>query len=111
VSKSWNDITGNNISDFDSFQYYVEQIHDTLGKLQSDIKEIEFVIDIKKSTLKNLQNYRKYKGIYKIYMTNSDKDKHFRNHETEIIIFEAAQTFLSTEYKNSPLPSENELSE
>jgi len=111
MSKSWTDITEYNISDPDTFQSYIESIHDKLGAIQSSIKEVESEISTKKVTLQNLQNYNKYNAIYRRYITSNDKDMFFRNHESEIIIFEAAQIFLSSGYKNSSLPSVNKLME
>ncbi len=109
MSKSWNDITKNNLTDLDSFNSYIEQIHDKLGRLQSELKVLENDIDTKKTVLKNIQNLNKYNAIYKNYLSAKDIDKFFRKHESEIIIYEAAQTYLSSQYKKSSPPTEDAL--
>ncbi|VDN49293.1 Relaxase/Mobilisation nuclease domain-containing protein [Petrocella atlantisensis] len=109
MSKSWNEINENNLTDIDSFNSYIEQVHDKLGMLQSEIKVLENDIDNKKTTLQNLQNQNKYHAIYKNYLSAKDRDKFFRDYETEIIIYEAADNYLSSTYKTTTFPQENLL--
>ncbi len=109
MSKSWNDLIENDLTDIDSFNSYIEQVHDKLGMLQSEIKELENDIASKKIVLQNLRNRDKYHAIYKNYLAAKDKDRFFRDHETEIIIYEAAENYLSSIYKTSTLPTEDLL--
>ena len=109
MSKSWNEINENNLTDIDSFNSYIEQVHDKLEMLQSEIKGLENDITSKKIVLQNLRNRNKYHAVYKNYLSTQNKDKFFRNHETEIIIYEAAETYLSSRYRKSAMPSEDTL--
>ncbi len=111
MSKSWNDISANNITDLDSFYNRVAVVYDELGKIQNQIKQIESEIQDVSDKIRNITTYKNYKSIYGKYQKTGDKDTFFRMHENKIILFEAAREKLDKPISNKFISSIPELKE
>lgn len=106
MSRSFNNMSVQNISDIDSFYAHVNQLHDELGQIQNDIKTREAEIQILAEQSKNIMTYKKYLPLYSGYKKAKDKDAYLRQFEREIILFEPARESLKQADINlSALPS------
>ena len=83
----------------------------TNEKLQNEekIKALEKSINYNKYRLKYLKIYRKYKPINEAYKKAVFQDRYFRNHESELLLFEEAAEELKKTEKSKTLPNAGKL--
>ena len=97
MARSWNEMTDNSITDIDTFNKYIANVHDVLGETQNELKGIELEIQTLDEKIKNINTYNKYRNIHTGYERSSDKDAYLHLNEREIILFDAAQESLRRE--------------
>ncbi len=105
MAKTWQTIDSNDIKDIKSLYSQVDVRHDQLMKIQGELKSLEVQIQDIADKIKNINTYKKYKSIFTSYQNSTDKDAFLRKYESQIILFEAAQTSLATYEKSDALPS------
>lgn len=81
-----------------------ESVRETYNTNRSRIKEIENRLKAIEEDIHNIDCYRKNKGVADDYEKAVFKDRFRRNHESELIIFEAAEKYLSKRFKEEKVP-------
>ena len=75
----------------------------------SRIKEIEVRLKVIKEDIENIDNYRKTKDAAHGLKTAMSKDKYRREHESELIIHDAAVKYIRKRFTDGKLPLIKEL--
>jgi len=81
-----------------------ESVKETYSSNRSRIKEIENRLKAIEEDIHNIDCYRKNEGVADDYEKAVFKDRFRRNHESELIIFEAAEKYLSKRFKGEKVP-------
>ncbi|MBR3596673.1 MAG: relaxase/mobilization nuclease domain-containing protein [Clostridia bacterium] len=76
---------------------------------RSRIKEVERRLNVIAEDIKNIDNYRKHKPIADKLETVVFKEKYKREHESELIIFTAAEKYLKKRFDDDKAPLIKEL--
>ena len=103
AAKTYNYIVLNNL-DYETFADRLDKVKSKYGGCRKRIKEIEKRIKEIDELAKNIDEYRKTKPIADKLETVVFKDKYRREHEAELIIFEAAKKYLGKKYKDGKFP-------
>ncbi len=75
----------------------------------SRIKEIEARLKVIKEDIENIDNYRKTKGAAHGLKTAVSKDKYRREHDSELIIHDAAMKYIRKQFTDGKLPMIKDL--
>ena len=94
IAKTWNTFTLDDVNSISEFNEQVDNAYDKLSEIQNKIKIVESKILLNSTNIKNINIYKKYRKSYIAYSKLKNKDKYFRNHESEIILFEASKEAL-----------------
>ena len=103
AAKTYNYIVEHNL-DYDSFDGKLEATKASFTDCRKRIKDIEKRMKEIEEVIHNIDDYRKTKSVADKLQTVVFKDKYRRDHESELIIYEAARKFLDKKYKGGKLP-------
>ncbi len=104
AARTLNYLTEHNLLKYSDIEAKVDDIHSSYDRTGEDLKKIEKRLREIQPLIKNIDNYKKLKPISDAYQRAKDKAKYRTQHETELVIFEAARTNLLT-YGDIKLPS------
>ena len=103
AAKTYNYIVENNL-DYDSFSAKFDACKTKSDDCRRRIKEIENRVKEIDQLAKNIDDFRNTKPVADKLKTVVFKDKYRREHESELIIFQAAKKYLDKKYKGGKLP-------
>ena len=104
AAKTLNYLTEHQIDSYEDLQFRFSQLKQKEESALTSIKESERRIMELTLQIKHAEIYRQTKPIYEKYQQARDKEKFFRGHEREIILFETAHRELQ-KLNIRPLPS------
>lgn len=95
AAKAMNYLTEHNIADPAQLTEKVKDASAVLDKTAADLKAIERRASDVLLTMKHLENYRRMKPIYNKYLAAKNKDHFYAEHESSLILFDAAKKGLA----------------
>ena len=105
ASKTINFLTENGIHTYEDLITKIDNMNRSYNKVSDNIKSVEKRTEEINILKKHIQTYTALKPIYDEYRKSKNKDDFEREHRREIILFEAAQKYLSSVSKGNKLPS------
>lgn len=104
-----NYLTEHNLLDYDRLSEKTEAIRENYNGTRSRIKEIEKRLKTIEEDIHNIDNYRKIKPIADKLETVIFKDRYRKEHESDLIIFTAAEKYLKKRFNGGKAPLIKEL--
>ena len=108
AAKTLNFLTEHGIDSYEDLQFRLSQLKQKEESALTSIKESERRIMELTLQIKHAEIYRQTKPVYEKYQQARDKEKFFRGHEQEIILFETAHRELQKPTIRS-LPSATQM--
>lgn len=102
-------LTEHNLLDYDVLSAKVEATRERYNGTRSKIKDIEKQLKSIEESIQNIDNYRKTKPIADKLQTVVFKERYRREHESELIVFSAAEKYIKKHYKDGKPPLIREL--
>ena len=94
AAKSMNFLTEHKIEHYGDLESKIADIMTAHDEAAKAVKEVERRMSDLSLLIKHASTYKQLKPIYDEYRKSPDKEKYFRGHESEIILFEAAAKAL-----------------
>ena len=104
AAKTLNYLTEHQIDSYEDLQFRLSQLKQKEESALTSIKESERRIMELTLQIKHAEIYRQTKPVYEKYRQSNDREKFFRGHEREIILFETAHRELQKLHIR-PIPS------
>ena len=108
AAKTLNYLTEHQIDSYEDLQFRLSQLKQKEESALTSIKESERRIVELTLQIKHAEIYRQMKPIYEKYRQSNDREKFFRGHDREIILFETAHRKLQKMNVRS-LPSATQM--
>jgi len=108
AAKTLNFLTEHEIDSYEDLQFRLSQLKQKEESALTSIKESERRMIELTLQIKHAEIYRQTKPVYEKYQQASDKEKFFRGHEREIILFETAHRELQ-KMTVRPIPSTSQM--
>ena len=105
ASKTINFLTENGIHTYEDLIARVDEMSRKFDETADGLKSVEKRIEEINILKKNIRTYNALRPIYDKYRKSKNKDNFEREHQSEIILFEAAQKYLSSVQNGGKLPS------
>ena len=105
ASKTINFLTENGVHTYEDLIARVDEMSRKFDKTADSLKSVEKRIEEINILKKNIRAYQTLRPIYAGYRKTKNKDKFEREHQSEMILFEAAQKYLSSVQNGGRLPS------
>lgn len=109
AARTHNYLTEHNLLDYDSLSAKVEATRERYNDTRSKIKDIEKRLKSIEESIQNIDNYRKTKPIADKLQTVVFKERYRKEHESELIIFSAAEKYIQKNFKDGKTPLIKEL--
>lgn len=109
AARTHNYLTEHNLLDYDTLSAKVEATRERYNDTRSKIKDIEKRLKSIEESIQNIDNYRKTKPIADKLQTVVFKERYRKEHESELIIFSAAEKYIQKNFKDSKTPLIKEL--
>jgi len=94
AAKTLNYLTENNILHYEKLTGKIEEVATAAESARATLKEAEKKLAVMAAIVKNADMYQRTKAIYDEYRTSKNPEKYKRDHESEIILHEAAARTL-----------------
>lgn len=111
AAKTMNFLKEYDISDYEQLQSVILEVHTESEQTATTLKELEKRLLEVSLLMKNKSSYQQTKEVYGAYQKAKDKEKFRREHESSIIIHEAASKTLQTVNIAGRLPNFKKLLE
>ncbi|KKI51589.1 MULTISPECIES: relaxase/mobilization nuclease domain-containing protein [Christensenella] len=95
TAKAVNYLSAHNITNREQLNQIVTDTTAKLEKTTADLKAVERRASDVLLTMKHLENYRRMKPIYDKYRATKNKDRFYAEHESSLILFNAAKKGLA----------------
>lgn len=109
AARTHNYLTEHNLLDYDVLSTKVEATRERYNGTRSKIKDIEKQLKSIEESIQNIDNYRKTKPIADKLQTVVFKERYRREHESELIVFSAAEKYIKKTFKDGKPPLIREL--
>lgn len=109
AARTHNYLTEHNLLDYDVLSAKVEATRERYNGIRSKIKDIEKQLKSIEESIQNIDNYRKTKPIADKLQTVVFKERYRREHESELIVFSAAEKYIKKTFKDGKPPLIREL--
>jgi hypothetical protein len=107
MAKTWQTLSDQNITNLQSFNNSVENIHDEYTQCLTKIKYVELEIRSLSELLIHLNTYEKFKYFHTRYSETNNPEAFFQQYEKELILFLASKDFLKNSSVKMPLNKKN----
>ena len=106
VSKAVVYLQNNNISTISQFDEKINGLRDEYYTVRRNLKRTENTLSDLSEKMKQAEIYRKYRPIYKEYLSQKPKKKEefYNSHTAELILYNAAVKFLKRNFNHCKLP-------
>ena len=108
MAQTYNFLSENNLLSLDALSEKRSEVKGSYDSSRERIKEIEKRLKVIAEDIKNIDNYRKNKPVADKLDSVVFKEKYKREHESELIIFTAAEKYVRKKFKGK-LPLIKEL--
>ena len=109
AARTHNYLTEHNLLDYDVLSAKVEATRERYNGTRSKIKDIEKQLKSIEESIQNIDNHRKTKPIADKLQTVVFKERYRREHESELIVFSAAEKYIKKTFKDGKPPLIREL--
>ncbi len=109
AAQTHNYLTEHNLLDYDVLSAKVDATRERYNGTRSKIKDIEKQLKSIEESIQNIDNYRKTKPIADRLQTVVFKERYRREHESELIVFSAAEKYIKKTFKDEKPPLIREL--
>lgn len=109
AARTHNYLTEHNLLDYDVLSAKVEVTRERYNGTRSKIKDIEKRLKSIEESIQNIDNHRKTKPIADKLQTVVLKERYRREHESELIVFSAAEKYIKKTFKDGKPPLIREL--
>ena len=109
AARTHNYLTEHNLLDYDTLSAKVEATRERYNDTRSKIKDIEKRLKSIEESIQNIDNYRNTKPIADKLQTVVFKERYRKEHESELIIFSAAEKYIKKTFKDGKTPLIKEL--
>ena len=109
AAKTLNFLTEHDISEYEQLQAVLSEVHAESEQTAATLKELEKRLSDMSLLMKNLSAYQKTKPVYMEYRKAKDKKQFRQEHESSLIIYEAAAKTLQAARNGGRLPSFQKL--
>lgn len=109
AARTHNYLTEHNLLDYDELSAKVNATREKHNDTRSKIKEIEKRLKSIDESIHNIDNYRKTKPIADKLQTVVFKERYRKEHESELIVFSAAEKYIKKHFKDGKAPLIKEL--
>ena len=109
AAKTLNFLTEHDISEYEQLQAVLSEVHAESEQTAATLKELEKRISDSSLLMKNISAYQKTKPVYAEYRKAKDKEQFRREHESSLIIYEAAAKTLQAARNGGKLPNFKKL--
>ena len=104
-----NFLTEHDISEYEQLQAVLSEVHAESEQTAATLKELEKRLADVSMLMKNISSYQQTKEVYGAYRKAKDKEQFRREHESSIIIHEAASKTLQAARNGGRLPNFKKL--
>lgn len=104
-----NFLTEHDISEYEQLQAVLSEVHTESEQTAATLKELEKRLSGVSLLMKNISSYQQTKEVYGAYRKAKDKEQFRREHESSIIIHEAASKTLQAARNGGRLPNFKKL--
>lgn len=94
AAKTMNFLKEHNIDSIEELDSKIEELSFKSDSTLAEIKQLESKLSELSLLMKYSATYRKLRPVYEAYNKSPDKEKYLRGHESDIILFEAANQWL-----------------
>lgn len=94
AAKTMNFLKEHNIDSIEELDSKIEELNIKSESTLTEIKQLESKMSKLSLLMKYSATYRKLRPVYEAYKKSSDQEKYLRGHESDIILFEAANKWL-----------------
>lgn len=109
AAQTHNYLTEHNLLDYDVLSAKVDATRERYNGTRSKIMDIEKQLKSIEESIQNIDNYRKTKPIADRLQTVVFKERYRREHESELIVFSAAEKYIKKTFKDEKPPLIREL--
>ena len=109
VAETVNYLTENNILEKDALDKKISELSDTMNSKKERLKLAEKRIKVLEEQIRDIDVYRKNKPVVEGVPKHFGKEKYRHEHETEFILFSAAEKSLKKQFGGGKLPLIKEL--
>lgn len=104
-----NFLTEHDISEYGQLQVVLSEVHAESEQTAATLKELERRLSDTSLLMKNISAYQKTKPVYAEYRKAKDREQFRREHESSLIIYEAAAKTLQAARNGGKLPNFKKL--
>lgn len=105
ASKTLNFLTEHNITSYDELKSRIEERRKAFDSISDKLKSVEKKLNDANILRKHICAYQSLKPIYEKYRKSKNKLTFEKQHQQEIILFEASHKYLSEVQTNGKLPT------
>lgn len=109
AARTLNYLTEHNLLDYDVLSAKAEATRGSYNDTRSKIKDIEKELKSIEESIHNIDSYRKTKPVADKLQTVVFKERYKREHESELIIYSAAEKYIKSHFKDGKVPLIKEL--
>lgn len=109
VAETVNYLTENNLLEKDSLDKKISELSDTMNSKKERLKTAEKRIKVLEEQIRDIDVYRKNKPVVEGIPKHFGKEKYRHEHETEFILYAAAEKSLKKQFGGGKLPLIKEL--
>lgn len=109
AAKTLNFLTEHSISEYEQLQAVLTEVHTESEQTAATLKKLEKRLSDVSLLMKDISAYQKTKPAYAEYQNTKDKEKFRQEHESSLIIHEAAAKTLLAAKNGGKLPSFKKL--
>ena len=109
AAKTLNFLTEHDISEYGQLQAVLSEVHAESEQTAATLRELERRLSDTSLLMKNISAYQKTKPVYAEYRKAKDKEQFRREHESSLIIYEAAAKTLQAARNGGKLPNFKKL--
>lgn len=102
MAQTYNFLTENNLLSVDALSEKRSEVKGSYNGSRERIKDIEKRLKVIAEDIKNIDNYRKNKPVADKLESAVFKERYKREHESELIIFTAAEKYVRKKFKGNP---------